>query len=154
MHILAVTQHLVLFSTPNRVIATNLYCNILMIHFVAAEADKRLPYSYVLAPQNVQAGDAIVCGPTAPIRPGNSLPLRSIPLGTPIHNIELIPGKGGQIARAAGTSATLVSKGELDVAVHSCYAFQFSRIHGHARQSAKRKFSESAKMSNEIVIAS
>ena len=66
----------------------------------------------MLAPQNIQAGDAVACGPTAAIRHGNTLPLSLIPLGTTIHNVELLPGKGGQIARSAGTSATLISRGK------------------------------------------
>ena len=70
-------------------------------------------HAYILAPQNVKAGDSVVSGPTASIRPGNTLPLTSIPLGSTIHNVELLPGRGGQIARSAGTSATLISRGKL-----------------------------------------
>jgi large subunit ribosomal protein L2 len=59
----------------------------------------------------MQPGDAVACGPTAAVKTGNTLPLSSIPLGTAIHNVELLPGKGGQMARSAGTSCTLISRG-------------------------------------------
>lgn len=68
-------------------------------------------HSYVLAPQDVVAGQVLSSGEGAAIRPGNSLPLRAIPIGMQIHNIEMQPGRGGQLARAAGTSCTLVKKG-------------------------------------------
>jgi ribosomal protein L2 len=68
--------------------------------------------AYVLAPQNLGPGSTITSSATAKIAPGNTLPLTEIPLGTTIHNVELLPGRGGQLARAAGTSATLVSRGE------------------------------------------
>ncbi|MDC0074203.1 50S ribosomal protein L2 [Alphaproteobacteria bacterium] len=66
--------------------------------------------SYILAPQRVRAGDIIMSGSEAQIKPGNALPMSSIPVGTIIHNIEMKPGKGGQIARSAGTYAQLVGK--------------------------------------------
>jgi large subunit ribosomal protein L2 len=72
----------------------------------------RQQYSYYLAPQGVQEGDVMYSGVDAPILPGNSLPLSAIPVGTAIHNVELRPGQGGQLGRAAGTSCTLVKKGE------------------------------------------
>lgn len=65
---------------------------------------------YIIAPIGLGVGDVIGNGDKARLRPGNSLPIKQIPLGTTIHNIELTPGKGGQIARAAGTSAQLVAK--------------------------------------------
>lgn len=65
---------------------------------------------YILAPKGVKAGDPISSGVDAPIKPGSALPLRNIPVGTIIHNIELKPGKGGQIARSAGVSAQLVAR--------------------------------------------
>ncbi len=65
---------------------------------------------YIIAPQKVKAGDPIESGAHAPIKPGNSLPIRNIPIGTVIHCIELKPGKGAQIARSAGTSAQLVAR--------------------------------------------
>jgi large subunit ribosomal protein L2 len=65
---------------------------------------------YILAPQNLSVGDRIMSGPDADIKPGNTLPLSNIPLGTHIHNIELRTGKGGQIVRSAGTFAQLMAK--------------------------------------------
>ncbi|HRJ40227.1 MAG: 50S ribosomal protein L2 [Caldilineaceae bacterium] len=65
---------------------------------------------YIIAPLGIQVGDALMAGPDAEIRAGNSLPIRNIPLGTQVHNIELYPGKGAQIARSAGVSAQLVAK--------------------------------------------
>jgi len=65
---------------------------------------------YILAPRGVSAGTPISSGIDAPIKPGNALPLRNVPVGTVIHNIELKPGKGGQIARSAGVSAQLVAR--------------------------------------------
>jgi len=65
---------------------------------------------YIVAPLGVQVGDTLESGPTADIRPGNALPIRNIPLGTQIHNIELYPGRGAQLVRSAGVSAQLVAK--------------------------------------------
>ena len=73
---------------------------------VHADGEKR----YILAPLGLQVGDTVVSGPTADIRPGNALPIRAIPLGTVIHNVELYPGRGGQLARSAGIAAQLVAK--------------------------------------------
>lgn len=67
-------------------------------------------YSYIIAPQRIKAGDKIISGENAEIRPGNALPLSSIPVGTIIHNIEMKPGKGAQIARSAGNYAQLTGK--------------------------------------------
>jgi large subunit ribosomal protein L2 len=66
--------------------------------------------SYILAPQDLKAGDVVVSGNAADIKPGNSLPLKLIPLGTLIHNVEMKPGKGGQLARGAGNAAQLMAK--------------------------------------------
>lgn len=66
--------------------------------------------SYIIAPVGLSVGDTVISSETADIKPGNSLMLKSMPVGTTIHNIELKPGKGGQIARGAGVGATLVSK--------------------------------------------
>jgi large subunit ribosomal protein L2 len=66
--------------------------------------------SYILAPQRLAVGDSVVAGERADIKPGNALPIRNIPVGTIIHNVELKPGKGGQIARSAGTFVQLVGK--------------------------------------------
>jgi large subunit ribosomal protein L2 len=71
-----------------------------------ADGEKR----YILAPLNLSVNDVVMSGPDADIKPGNTLPLRNIPLGTHIHNIELHLGKGGQIVRSAGTFAQLMAK--------------------------------------------
>jgi large subunit ribosomal protein L2 len=65
---------------------------------------------YILAPQGLKVGDKVMDGAGAEIRVGNSLPLQNIPVGTTIHNVELIPGKGAQLARSAGTAVTLQAK--------------------------------------------
>ena len=66
--------------------------------------------AYIIAPKGLKVGDEIMSGPDADIKVGNALPLENIPVGTVIHNIELKPGKGGQLVRAAGTSAQLLGK--------------------------------------------
>lgn len=66
--------------------------------------------SYILAPQRLAAGDKVIAGNSADVKPGNAMPLSSIPVGTIIHNVELKPGKGGQIARSAGAYAQLVGR--------------------------------------------
>ncbi|MCA9834187.1 MAG: 50S ribosomal protein L2 [Thermomicrobiales bacterium] len=65
---------------------------------------------YILAPLGVRVGDTVVSGENVPVRTGNAMPLRNIPTGTQVHNIELYPGKGGQLCRSAGTSAQLMAK--------------------------------------------
>ena len=66
--------------------------------------------SYILAPAGLKVGDKVMAGPEADIKPGNALPLVNIPTGTVIHNVELYPGRGGQLARAAGNAAQLMAK--------------------------------------------
>ncbi|MFH0726071.1 MAG: 50S ribosomal protein L2 [Pseudomonadota bacterium] len=83
---------------PNRT------ARIALLHY--ADGEKR----YILAPNKLEVGSTVMSGPEADIKPGNSLPLKNIPLGTYIHNIELRPGKGGQIVRSAGTFAQLMAK--------------------------------------------
>jgi large subunit ribosomal protein L2 len=82
----------------------NRSCRIALI--VYADGEKR----YILAPLKLKVGDIIEAGPEADIKVGNALPLKSIPLGTVVHNIELHKGRGGQIARSAGTSAQIMAK--------------------------------------------
>jgi len=88
---------------------------------------------YILAPAGLQVGAAIVSGPDAPLEPGNALPIEKIPLGMVVHNVELTPGRGGQIVRAAGAGATLMAKegeyatlklpsGEMRMVLARCYA--------------------------------
>ena len=66
--------------------------------------------SYILAPQRLRVGDQLIAGDRVDIKPGNAMPMENIPVGTIIHNIEMKPGRGGQIARSAGTYAQLVGK--------------------------------------------
>ncbi len=66
--------------------------------------------SYILAPQRLAAGDSVISGERADIKPGNAMPLASIPIGTIVHNVEMKPGKGGQIARSAGSYIQLVGR--------------------------------------------
>lgn len=73
---------------------------------VYADGEKR----YIIAPLELQVGATIMSGPEAEIRPGNALPFRNIPVGTMVHNIEMYEGRGGQLVRAAGTSAQLLAK--------------------------------------------
>ena len=78
--------------------------NIALIHYV--DGEKR----YIIAPLKLKVGDTIVSGPEADITIGNCLPLKNIPVGTLVHNIELKAGKGGQMVRSAGASAQLMAK--------------------------------------------
>lgn len=82
----------------------NRSARIALLHY--ADGEKR----YILAPVGLRPGDRVVSGPEAEIRPGNCLPLRAIPLGTVLHAIELKPGKGAQLVRAAGGAAQLMAK--------------------------------------------
>jgi large subunit ribosomal protein L2 len=77
------------------------------IALVAYEDGER---RYILAPKGVYAGAEIISGSDVPIKPGNAMPLRNVPLGTMVHNIEMKPGKGGQIARSAGAGVQLVAR--------------------------------------------
>ncbi len=70
--------------------------------------------SYILAPQRLVEGDTVIAGETTDVKPGNAMPLHSMPIGTIIHNVEMKPGKGGQIARAAGTYAQLVGRDQVN----------------------------------------
>jgi large subunit ribosomal protein L2 len=118
-------------GVPARVAAIeydpNRSARIALLHY--ADGEKR----YILAPAGLEPGQTVVSGPEADIRPGNALPLANIPAGTTIHNIELRPGKGGQMVRSAGASAQLVSKeggmalvklpsGEVRRVPSNCYA--------------------------------
>ena len=82
----------------------NRSARIALLHYV--DGEKR----YILAPVNLNVDDIVESGPDADIKPGNTLPLSNIPLGTQIHNVELRSGKGGQIVRSAGTYAQLMAK--------------------------------------------
>jgi large subunit ribosomal protein L2 len=89
--------------------------------------------SYILAPQRLKVGDQVIAAEKADVKPGNAMPLRGMPIGTIIHNIELKPLKGGQVARSAGTYAQLVGRdagyaqirlnsGELRMVMDTCMA--------------------------------
>lgn len=65
---------------------------------------------YIIAPKGISVGMELISGPEAPIKPGNALPLRNIPVGTTVHCIEMLPGKGAQLARSAGTSVQLLAR--------------------------------------------
>jgi large subunit ribosomal protein L2 len=82
----------------------NRSARIALLHY--ADGEKR----YIIAAHGLKVGDVLMSGPNADIRPGNALPLANIPVGTIIHNIELKPGKGAQLVRAAGASAQLMAK--------------------------------------------
>ena len=105
----------------------NRSARIALLHY--ADGEKR----YILAPLGLEVGATVVSGEDVDIKVGNALPLRSIPLGTLIHNIELRPGKGGQLVRSAGTAAQIVAKegkyahinlpsGEVRLVLQECYA--------------------------------
>src|SRR5262245_8622135 len=66
--------------------------------------------AYILAPQRLKAGDTIVAGERVDVKPGNAMPLKAVPVGTVVHNVELKPGKGGQLARAAGTYVQVIGR--------------------------------------------
>ena len=83
---------------PNRT------CYIALLHYVDGAK------SYILAPQGLSPGDRVESGEKADIRPGNALPLRAIPTGTVVHNVELIPGQGGKLGRSAGSAIQVVAK--------------------------------------------
>jgi large subunit ribosomal protein L2 len=95
-------------NVPARVAAVeydpNRSARLALLHY--ADGEKR----YIVAPVGLRVGDQVMAGPEADIRPGNALPLKNIPLGTMIHNIELRVGKGGQMVRGAGTAAQLMAK--------------------------------------------
>ncbi len=82
----------------------NRSARIALLHY--ADGEKR----YILAPLGVQVGDTLLSGPNSEVKPGNTLPIANIPLGTLIHNIELQKGKGGQLVRGAGVAAQLMAK--------------------------------------------
>jgi large subunit ribosomal protein L2 len=88
--------------------------------------------SYILAPEGLKAGDRIMSGTSAEPRVGNCLPLRSIPLGMEVHNVEMQPGRGGQICRSAGCGATLTAR-EADWAQLTLPSGEVRRVHADCR---------------------
>lgn len=107
---------------PNRT------CRIALLNY--ADGEKR----YILAPQGLKVGDVVYSGPESDIKPGNCLPLLNIPLGTQVHNVELKIGKGGQMVRAAGTSAQLMAK-EGSYALLRLPSGELRRVHINCRAS-------------------
>ncbi len=118
-------------GVPARVAAIeydpNRTARLALLHY--ADGEKR----YIIAPVGLKVGDSVVSGPLADIRPGNSLPISSIPVGTLVHNIEVKQGKGGQLVRSAGAAAQLLAKegdyaqirmpsGEVRLVLQTCYA--------------------------------
>lgn len=118
-------------NVPGKVAAIeydpNRNARIALIHYL--DGDKR----YIIAPKDLNVGDKIVAGPESDIRPGNALKLKDIPVGTTVHNLELEPGRGAKLVRAAGTSAQLMAKegkyaylrmpsGELRLILQECMA--------------------------------
>lgn len=89
-----------------------------------ADGEKR----YILHPKGLAVGDSVVSGPGSDVRTGNALPLGEVPLGTSVHNIELIPGKGGQMARSAGMSGEVVAK-EGDYVTLRLGSTEMRRVH-------------------------
>ncbi|MBL3539512.1 50S ribosomal protein L2 [Aminivibrio sp.] len=118
-------------SVPGKIAAIeydpNRNARIALVHYL--DGEKR----YILAPKDLKVGDTVVAGPESDIRPGNALKLRDIPVGTMVHNLELEPGRGGKLVRAAGTSAQIMAKegkyaylrmpsGELRLILQECMA--------------------------------
>jgi large subunit ribosomal protein L2 len=103
------------FGVPGKVAAIeydpNRSARIALVHY--ADGEKR----YILWPVGLKVGDTVMSGPEAEIRPGNSLPLKKIPLGTAVHNLELCLKRGGQLVRSAGSSAQVMAKEERYVQV-------------------------------------
>src|SRR5436190_23740597 len=96
------------FGNPARVAAIkydpNRSARLALLHY--RDGEKR----YIIAPHGVKVDDVLMSGPQADILPGNALPIRNIPIGTLIHNVELQPGRGAQMCRSAGTQAQLLAK--------------------------------------------
>ncbi len=105
----------------------NRSARIALLHY--ADGEK----SYILAPNGLKVGDTVVSAETCDVLPGNCMPLRNMPLGTQVHNVEMRPGKGGQVVRSAGTSAQVMAKegkyvhlrlpsGEMRIFLNTCRA--------------------------------
>lgn len=91
-------------------------------------------FSYILAPQRLQAGDKVISGASVDVKPGNAMPLSAIPVGTIVHNIEMKPGKGAQIARSAGAYAQVVGRDQGYIIIRLLSGEQ-RFIHGHCMAS-------------------
>jgi large subunit ribosomal protein L2 len=104
----------------------NRSARIALLHYV--DGDKR----YIIAPKGLEVGATVMAGEKAPFNPGNSMPLERIPLGTLVHNIELKPGRGGQMARSAGSFAQLMAK-EGDYVTLRVPSGEVRMVHGTCR---------------------
>jgi len=104
----------------------NRSARIALLHY--ADGEKR----YILAPVGLNVGDTVVSGPGADIKPGNALPLRNIPVGTLVHNVEMKPGKGAQLARSAGAAAQVMAR-EGDKATLRLPSGEFRMVHADCR---------------------
>lgn len=114
------------FDVPGKVVAVeydpNRSANIALIHY--ADGEKR----YILHVRGMEVGQEITAGPASDIKPGNALPLANIPLGTTVHNVELKPKKGGQMARSAGAGVQVVAK-EGDYVTLRLPSTEMRRVH-------------------------
>ena len=104
----------------------NRSARIALLHYL--DGEKR----YIIAPNGIKVGDRVVSGPDADIKPGNALPLKNIPVGTMVHNIEMKIGKGAQLARSAGASAQLMAK-EGDYALLRLPSGELRKVHINCR---------------------
>jgi len=97
-------------------------------------------YRYILTPKNIKVGDKVISGENVEIKDGNALPLKNIPVGSNVHNIEMKPGAGGQLVRSAGTSAQIISKEQTNV--------QIKLVSGEIRFINKNSFATIGVVSN------
>jgi large subunit ribosomal protein L2 len=100
--------------------------------FIALVKYKDGELTYILAPQRLSAGDSIIAGESVDIKPGNAMPLSNMPVGTIVHNVELKVGKGGQIARSAGTYAQIVGRDQ-DYVILRLNSGEQRLVHGKCR---------------------
>ena len=114
-------------------------------------------WRYILATNGMRVGDRVESGERCEIRPGNALPLRAIPTGTLVHNVEMKVGKGGQIVRGAGTSAQVLAKEDKYTLLRlpsGEVALRVERLHGHDRPAQRdriTKTSSSGKRAGNVI---
>lgn len=117
-------------GVPAKVVALeydpNRSANIALLQYI--DGEKR----YILAPHGLRVGDTVESGDSVDIRVGNALPLKNIPVGTMVHNIELRPGKGGQLARSAGSFAQILGK-ERDYVILRLPSGEIRKVHGNCK---------------------
>lgn len=117
-------------GVPAKVVALeydpNRSANIALLQYI--DGEKR----YILAPYGLRVGDTVESGDSVDIRVGNALPLKNIPVGTMVHNIELRPGKGGQLARSAGSFAQILGK-ERDYVILRLPSGEIRKVHGNCK---------------------